>query len=459
MRLNDKLPTILLPIETIARELNCNLVLATGLANRGYRVIVGHKEACEYTAIYSKSVMWVGKDAFKLKYPPSSKKHIADRALENNSPVVFIQDEGGIFPANEWTDLVLEKHRIEYIKLRQLGQVCVWGQRQKELLSLHGAAATNTLSVTGCPRLDLCLPRYDWLKYKSRENTKLQDNPYILMCTRFPSIAHFKGIEKFFISVSELALGERHDARFSTWRRDVHDLGDFVILVKEVAAAYPDMNIVLRPHPSEDIHFYRRIFLPFDNVIVNKHGSALDWIRPAKLIVHCNCTTGIEAVLAGKKVLNFLPNAVPRENYDKEVAREAGLSAISVTDAMEKIQLLLTQATPKAIWSDRSRSILNNIDEESMPLLLDQIESVAHDNGLDHSDLSLPRNRFMNKLVRRVIGVVDISATPRDPYLASKRGILDVNHIETVLDGCRSNGIGSASICDFGGNYVVIDPP
>ena len=94
---------------------------------------------------------------------------------------------------------------------------------------------------------------------------------------------------------------------FSQWQQAVHDFADLVMFVKELALSHPERTVILRPHPSESMVFYQQAFYQFKNVEVRRDQSVLDWIREADLVVHSNCTTGIEAVLAGRPVLNLLP--------------------------------------------------------------------------------------------------------------------------------------------------------
>ena len=171
--------------------------------------------------------------------------------------------------------------------------------------------------------------------------------PYILMCTRFTSVVHFEGQDRVFRLYDKSEPQSVTDLRFATWQRDVEDFAEFVALTKEISAAYPDLDVIVRPHPSENAVFYQHAFAPFRNVAVTNSGSVLDWIRPAELVVHCNCTTGVEAVLAGRRALNMRPNATPRSDLDKEVAKEAGVNASSVRDALEKIEALLRAPAPR----------------------------------------------------------------------------------------------------------------
>src|SRR5262249_19208535 len=155
-------------------------------------------------------------------------------------------------------------------------------------------------------------------------------------------------------------------------QRDAHDLADFVVLVRELARAYPEYGIILRPHPSEDIAFYEHAFAPYRAVTVTKEGSVLDWIRSAELVIHTNCTTGVEAVLADRRVLNMQPEAVPRGDLDKEVAKEAGVPANSIRDAVEKAGALLLAPPVDQVWSAEAQAILANLKSDAMPLLANE---------------------------------------------------------------------------------------
>jgi surface carbohydrate biosynthesis protein len=455
MKLARDLPTVLLPIETATRELDSKLVMASALAAQGCRAIVGHKETLKEVATASKRVIWQGKSLFSAK----SDNHLADRLNERNSAIMFIHDEGGMHQVKAWEQHVLKTHRIEHLRKRKMDRVCVWGERQKDLLSTYATELQDFITITGSPRFDLCLPRFSWVTHKKSEEKRGKYGPYILMCTRFGTANHSQGTgdpfrRKMNPTLWPEGLGQAGiaDVWYAKWHRDVHDFADFVVLIKEIASQHPRHTIIVRPHPSENATFYEQAFSSFSNVRVTKEDSVLPWIRSVDLVVHSNCTTGIESVLAGRPVLNFLPASDTRAEFDVEVAREAGYTASSIEDALQKSGELLAGSAPCHVWSTHAQAILHNLKGETIPLLVKETMSVLRETGITSSSVELPKRRPLRNAIKRLVRGRSTS------YAASKRGPLDPSYIESLLEECRLHHGGKGCVHCATGEYVVVDP-
>lgn len=452
-------PTILIPIEKITRELDSKIVLATILGTHGCRTIVAQTQEAFYISNHSKYLLFLGKEVIQggLDYRLGTQP--ADRILQNGSAIIYLHDEGGMYQRHSWEEQVIGKHRIDALAPRNIDRICTWGDKQRDLISKYAPTLGSRLRVTGSPRFDICAPHYEWLNLDGIQKIYSQFGDFILVCTRFGSIANKKGLQHMFqqkISPQSwpkaLTLDELTNLWFVKWRQDVHDFAEFVILVKELASAFPDRKIILRPHPNESIIFYQQAFFSFKNVEVIHEGNILNWIRAAALIVHSNCTTGIEAVLAGRPVLNYLPGSEERADLDVEVAREAGETARSLNEAMVIAEALLAGKPHNHPWSPHAISILNNLKTDAIPILVDEILAIIRARGLDNPFIKLPPSwpesmgRFGN-LLRRVSGLYQ-----------QKTGLLDLNHIEKILNASRANEVGAARIRKFTPHYVVIDP-
>lgn len=457
MKLNNDIPTVLFSIEITARELASKLATASALAARGCRAIVGHKEPVTDVGRSSERVVWQGKGLFSDK----SDRHFADRLIEMNSATMFHQDEGAMHPVNAWKENVLQKHYVDQIRKRKISRVCMWGERQKDVYLAHASETRDMVAVTGSPRFDLCLPSYAWMTAGACDAITARHGSYILICTRFTAIAHAEGIADPFrrklnpkIWPESFDMADVADLWFAKWHRDVQDFADTVVLAKEIAVAHPKRTIVLRPHPSESLGFYREAFSSFKNVIVTREGGILPWLRSADLLVHSNCTTGIEAVLAGCPTVNLLPDGMAPRDADVEVAREAGLTAGSVAEALRSVDEILAGNIRPHVWSPHAQSMLNNLKTESIPMMVDETLRVLERAGITSSKISPPKQtRFRNALRRAVKG-----AAANEAYIASKRGMLDPRYVEMVLDGCRSKHGGGGRIQALTKEYVVIDP-
>ncbi len=454
MKIKNDTPTVLLPVYTVTRELDSKLAIASALASMGLRSIVGHKDALRIVANKSKRITWLGKILFD-----SIEKRRLWRSLKKKSAIMFMIDEGGIFPENGWIQNMLQKHRIHQIRDIPVNTICLWGELQKQVIAKQAPELASTLAVTGCPRFDLCGTKYSWIESIANETDFATHQPYILICSRFTSVAHAEGMQIPFtrkvnpnIWPNDMSLQDISELWYTSWQRDVHDFADFVVAVKEIAKAHPDYTIVLRPHPSESLGFYKEALKPFKNIEVIRSGSVLGWIRSAEVVVHTNCTTGVEAILAGRPTINFLPDTVPRENLDKAVSREAGIITRSVEDTVERVSEMVNGGDFSQAWSDRAKSILLNLETESIPVLAKETRRCIDSAGINSSKVRLPSRERV-----KPIGEVDNKKTMA-PYRTFKRIPLDREYIESFIDGCISNNLGSGNVAYSTERLVVIEP-
>ena len=449
MRLRQDFPTVLLPIETATRELDSKLVMGSVFANQGCRTIVAHKEIIGSIGRASKGVVWQGKSLFTDR----SGDYVADRLLENGSAIMFLHDEGGVFPLGTWTDFFLIKHGFEKLAQRDVSRVCLWGEKQKAVLGVHSAKLANVAVVTGSPRFDICAPSFAWLTKAESEKGPAASRPYILVCSRFHRAVHAEGPGwPFERQLDPRACPKGFDI-FEQWRHDMHDFAEFVVMVKELAVGFPHYNVVVRPHPSENMTFFKQAFATFPNIVVRRDGSVLSWIRPAELIVHSNCTTGIEAVLARRPIVNFLPAGRNRTEIDIAVAREAGVTAGTIPEVLATARQLLSGGSIALSWSEDAVAVLNNLKSDAIPLLTRQTMAVLRERQINSSSVAIPRASTAKNTLRRLVKGSSINA-----YAASKRGRLNAEHVEMVIDGCRTNRLGGGRVRQVTASYAVIEP-
>lgn len=223
-------------------------------------------------------------------------------------------------------------------------------------------------------------------------------------------------------------------------------------MTKELALNFPHQRIVLRPHPSESLVFYQQAFASFPTVAVTRDDSVLPWIRAAELVVHSNCTTGIEAVLADRPVLNLLPDCDGRTELDVEVAREAGHVVGSIDEAVARAGELLSGLKASYDWSNHAKRMLKNLTERAVPRVADETMRVLQEQGITASKLVLPKETKVRDAVRRLI------KGPTANYATSKRGPMKIEEVEPIVDGYRQKFGSGGRIRHMTTKYVVIDP-
>lgn len=453
-----KTPVVLMPIDLAIRELNSKLVVASALAARGLSVVVGRKAELSHIARHSGPLVWLGKELFS-EVPGSLKNTTADRLIENGSAIVYVQDEGGMFQSISWNEQVLEKHQIEAMRSRKVDRLSVWGRRQGEVIAESAPELAESIRVTGSARFDLCSARYAWLDRPAVDSIRERFGAYTLICTRFGSVAHSDGVDHWFrqrLGRAKWSPNARSiDRWLAKWRRDVHDFAEFVVLVRQMADSFPERRFILRPHPSESLDFYRNATLHLPNVDVVREGNITAWVRGADLVVHSNCTTGIEAVLAGRPVINFLPGG-DRAGLDVEVAREAGTIVNDVATALATAGAMLAGERAPQVWSDHALDVLNNLRSDALPLLVDEVTSTVDQRGIGPATLSMPPHSITTaarNLVRRAFG----RGGPR-PAAPIKFEAMNGPYVEWVIDGCRREGIGGGRISQVSNGFAIIEP-
>ena len=219
-----------------------------------------------------------------------------------------------------------------------------------------------------------------------------------------------------------------------------------------VATHFPQYTVILRPHTSENLSFYQHAFGSFKNVVVTRQGGVLTWIRAAELVVHSNCTTGIEAVLAGRPVLNLLPESAGRTELDVEVAREAGHVTGSVGETLAKAAEYLSGEPPRFEWSPHAKAILSNLTQAAVPQVAAETLRVFQEQGITGSRLSLPKERKVRSAIKRLV------KGPGATYASSKRGPFDPGSVESIVDGYRQKFGSGGRISHLTSTYVVLDP-
>ena len=81
----------------------------------------------------------------------------------------------------------------------------------------------------------------------------------------------------------------------------------FVKVVRKLAESYPNLIIVIRPHPAEDPASWTTFFKDYSNVLIIREDNISAWVNNSLCVIHHGCTTAIEAEVAGIPIITFVP--------------------------------------------------------------------------------------------------------------------------------------------------------
>jgi surface carbohydrate biosynthesis protein len=356
-----------LPIEVIARELDAKLLLTYYAVKHNYHVILA-KQHKLYEIIES-----LPKGTFVSKGYPRNKKGPLFMAKKLGHAVVDLDEEGLIF--NEKAYL---HNRINENYFNILDQIYCWGNSQRDTL-VKAYGHPEKIYLTGHPRFDLVKNKFRILYNDEVERIKKEFGDFILVNTRFGKYNHLKG------------FNPKHQFIMRLYEH-------FIEMVKELSQQYPNLNIVVRPHPREVFSSYEKEFINYKNVLVVREGNVVKWNLASKLVIHNGCTTGIETFLLDHPVISYMP-ITSDQHTDEYLANAVSVQAVNINELTSFIDSHLSGEDNrlkenqhinerKAILSNYYAAMDENNAYENIIRLLDSLR-IKSDSSIQESLLQV----------------------------------------------------------------------
>jgi len=272
-------------IENANRELFHKAILASFLAFEGHKVIIGEKnefrkkiDALPPGLIIEKGVMKGSIYRFKK--------------WKTKGHVIFCFDEESLTYPNDkqYFGLKCDKGIENYIDY-----FFVSGTRHYKTLIKR--FKKHQLILTGVPRFELLKNPYKNIFAKKAANLKKKYGEYILICSRFGNVNFYEGKKK------------KHPKNIygnyiSTSKKIFKN---FIKIPEKISKIYPNNNIIIRPHPSEDPEIWKETLFVNKNFKVIYDDELYPWLLGSKFVIQNRCSTGIEAYFLKKKVISFEP--------------------------------------------------------------------------------------------------------------------------------------------------------
>lgn len=299
-----------LPVEVKVRELDAKLLLAYYAAIKGYTIVIGEHKMVELAAEHYPPGVF-----FSKGYPKHIGKQVITNARENRHKIVELDEEGLIIQDKK--TYLQDRASIEV--QTKLEHIYCWGRFQEQIVTGSSPAVANKCHVTGSPRMDLLKPKYRQLYVEDVKRISDRFAPFILVNTRFSQYNAVSGIK------------ETHPQSMYTKSLYEH----FVQMIKDVSKKFPEVNIVVRPHPGENFAVYKQTFSSYPNVYVIHEGNIIKWLMAAGVVIHNGCTSSIEAFLLEKQIISYMP--ITSLEYDVQLPNQLGEKATSSREVEELI--------------------------------------------------------------------------------------------------------------------------
>jgi surface carbohydrate biosynthesis protein len=410
--LRGKYKWLILPIETKVRELDGKILLAAMAAERGWGVILGHKDT-----IVSDSA---NIDGIVLEKDGHAGNYRINQFFESGKKVCIMDEEGLVYHNGQ----DYYRRRLNPKNHQMADFVFLWGEVQRKDVAEQIPIPENKLVLTGNPRFDLLRPEFR--QYYSTEALRLKNKygPFILVNTNFGESNHYMGTDwllnthrksGFIANVQD----EADELAYIEYQSHIAD--SFREMIPVVSARYPQYQIVIRPHPSENHQTWRLWARNIKRVSVIHKGDVNPWLLAADLSIHNSCMTGIQGFLLDKPVITYmttqsdqfdfyLPNAISiRTTSQDEILTAIGRIADQPnshpqqngTPEMQIAEQYMTAMTgPFA--ADRIINAIETMDVKPESYQHDTFESKAVGGDTRKADQFLPLNTLYKKFRTRI---------------------------------------------------------
>ena len=337
------------PIETKVRDFDSRLLTALELIDDNINCFIGSKVSVlnnlkNFTApiVFDKGL---SNDDFLYKQLKKIGVHF-----------VVMGEENGLFDEKAFYPNLISQYPKKVVPYCNAS--FEWGNIQKNWLNKYFFDSYKirdfNFITTGNPRFDLLKNKFKFFFENKTLQLREKYNNYILINTNFTIANDLRGGRGFIFHLSKKGNITLHKY-FSQL------LNSYIETVKYLANNLKDLNIVLRPHPTEGSAIYEKAFKNLKNVFVDDCSRNVhELIMASQLIIHHDCTTAIESYLAKKKVISYRPiqNEL-REYFDKSYLHQTLPINLSykVKNKEELLKLIINKNKKNNITEENNRKI------------------------------------------------------------------------------------------------------
>jgi surface carbohydrate biosynthesis protein len=448
----DASTTLFIPVEIKHRELYSKILLAMYAAERGFRVLLGRKSELNQLAMHMEPGIYYGLGTVKNNASFYS-------ALARRGNLIAVSDEEGLitFSDEMYLDLKVAPETLDAIDL-----LFTWGVENHRVLAQGRPVTANRLRITGNPRFDLLKEPFKRIYDPEIRQIRGSYSRFVLLCTSFGSCNHYiREIDYVQSLIEKKVLVTQRDidayrrfqqCKLAGWKA-------FVDSVPLLARAYPDIQFVIRPHPSEHAAPYQDLADQIVNVHLESRFSIHAWLLAAEALVHHYCTSAVEAFAAGTP--SFALRPIRDTSVEKEIPYECSRECASpgeLVDAMQTVLLNTADVKLQLIRPVRPYSdyVFNMGDSVASELIVEELVASRdrRDSVSGAGDPQLPMSVTAIALLKRYVSPLLSRNWKNQQYVSHKMDCLIAKEVRIALATFASER-GIHLRCRQAGNQIV----
>jgi len=305
---------LLMPVENQVRELDSKLLLACIAARRGFFSVIGpRREMHIQITSFPRSI-------YLAKSMPVHRNIIFRIMRKLGHEIVAWDEEALVHPQAE----TYYRRRVCPLGIKYVSHLFAWGEDNAELWRQYPYLPSGTpIHVTGNPRVDLLRQELSGFYQLDAKELRRTYGNFILINTNFNHVNAFSPDLNLFRPAKkpgeEPKFGRAAKGMSRDYAEGLRDhkqavFQDFQRLIPALEKAFPEYNIVVRPHPTESQDIYHELAAKCNRVHVTNEGNVVPWIMASEAVIHNGCTTGVEAYVMRVPAISY--RATANDYYD-----------------------------------------------------------------------------------------------------------------------------------------------
>jgi len=390
MNVADPTVPVIIPVENQVREFDPKLLLACVAARRGFSAVIGSRREIDF-AIAS--------------FPPGFylSKSLTVRSLKMFRILRLLGHEVLAWDEEALVHLppeVYYSRRLSPAAMRYVSHLLAWGEDNVELLEGYPGRGETPIHATGNPRNDFLRPELRELFEDQVRDFRARFGAFILVNTNFNHVNSFYPGQNLFLPVDHpgetpcfgrAARGMSHDYALGLHEHKRALFEHFQRLIPDLEREFPEMTIVVRPHPTESPAIYQEIAGRCQRVHVTNEGNVVPWLLATRVLVHNGCTTGVEAYVLGVPAVSYRPHVDDR--YDDGFYRLPNRSShqcFAYEELAQTLRRIFAGELGVAGGAEREAVVSHYLSARDGPLASERIVALIEQVMGDRSTLPRP---------------------------------------------------------------------
>lgn len=297
---------IYIELEVLRRELEGRLLVGLNLKLKNHRVFLGSRESIFDAALKKK----ISPGVIYMKDTNSTEDYIKIyKDIHKLGFKIVSQDEEGGYIDDSFK-LYSKLRHLDGESFNYIEKYFCWGKRDKDYLEKNFSDKCKYI-ITGSPRIELCKSSMKMSNEKFANKYNLKKK-YIFFTIQTPILFARSFPERMKLKLENLLSDENKNEINKRKYEDecigILMLNKFIELIFSLLKNLNDYDIVIRIHPAADEqNFLDLLSFNHPRLHIISEGFMSEFINHSEIVIHNSCTGALEAFIAEKPVISFIP--------------------------------------------------------------------------------------------------------------------------------------------------------